>query len=248
MLSEAAPDVQPESSTGAPAADQSQATTQPEQQNGGPQSQSVPYERFAQVNQRMRAAEQRVQQYEARIAQLEQAREQTGKPVSDEERQLKEARDAFYDKVAPELKEVPQLLQGMAQERFVSSGERMIESFAKQHGLAATELSNSLADIIKNDPALMARAQKGDVSLVAQYLRGLAPVVASMKKQGADAQRLAASMVGQTKNALSKLPPRPTGTVPGGVAFTKPVAGDQASIRTARRERHDAMSRMVDEL
>lgn len=217
-----------------------QAPTQPEQQ-GQPQERMVPLSALIAERRQRQAVEQRIQQ-------LEQRREQTGQPQSDEEKALKEARDAFYGKVAPELKDVPQLLQGMAQERFVTSGERMIETFAKEHGLTAADLSNSLAEIIKSDPALMARAQKGDVSLVAQYLRGLAPVVSSFKKQNADAQRAAATTVGQTKNALSKLPPRVTGGVPGGVALPKPVAGDTASQRAALSAKHALMRQMVDEL
>lgn len=187
------------------------AGTQNTGTNGQPAEANVPFHlhpRWQERTQEIQTLRAQNAQLNQRLAQLEQRREQTGGPVSDEERALKEARDAFYGKVAPELKDVPQLITGLAQERFVSSGERMIETFAKQHNLDGAELSNSLAEIIKNNPALMARAQKGDVSLVSEYLRGIAPVIAAMKKQGDSAQRTTAAATGQTKLATRNLPPR----------------------------------------
>lgn len=227
------------------------AGTQNTGTNGQPADANVPFHlhpRWQERTQEIQTLRAQNAQLNARLQQLEQRREQTGAPVSEEEQQLRAAREALYSKLAPELNGLPQMVQRMVQRDFVNTGEQIIKSFAEQHGLNASELSNDIAAAIQQDKMLMQRAQQGDISIIPLLLRSGGLAAKGLKSQAAEAQRQAAATVGQTKTAQAKLPPRVTGGVPGGVAFTKPVAGDAASIRTAKRERHDAMSRMVDEL
>ena len=195
----------------------------------------------AQLNQQNAQINQRLQQ-------LEQRREQTGAPPSDEERQLKDARDALYGKVAPELKDVGDVVQEFRQDRFVSGGERMIEGFAKEHGLNAVAISQNLAAIIKNDPQLMARAAKGDVSLVANLLGAIAPVVAAMKQQQTAAQRGTTAATAQTKtDMLRTVPPRPAGSQSGAVAPPK-LAPDGSNAREHLEAMHKQGGQMLERL
>lgn len=177
-----------------------------------------------------------LQQLQGRLQQLEAARSPSTPPSQEE----LAAREALH-RLDPNLKNVGQYgeklgeLEGAVsefrQERFVTTGERQIEVFAKQHGLDAATLSNTLTEIIKNDPALMERAQKGDARLVSQYLQGLQPVVASLRSQGQQAQREATVNAAQTKQQMLRtVPPRQAGSQSGAVA-PPTLASDGSNAR-----------------
>lgn len=214
-------------------ADPSQATSQPAQ-SGDPNA-NVPFHLHPRWQERTREIQglrsqnqqlsQQNQQINQRLQQLEQHRAQTGAPASAEEQALRDAKDALH-RVDPTLKELPGQLEqingvitGLAQDRFVASGERMIEGFAKQHGLDGAQMMQSLVQIIQSNPGLMARAQKGDLGLVSEWLSGLQPVVAAMKAQGTQSQRGIDASTAQTKRMLTtQVPPRQTGGQSGAAA------------------------------
>lgn len=229
-----------------PSADTSAGTQNTDQANGQPQ-----YRGFHEHPDWQRMVAERRQDRETitalqrQIQGLSTAREQTGQPMSDEERQLREARDAFYGKVAPELKDVAQQLQVFAQDRFVSSGERMIETFARQHGFDAKDLTEDIADAIKQDQMLMARAKRGDASIIPLLLRSAAAAARSYQKRSADTARTTASATAQTKIATTKLPPNTNGGVPGEPVSPVPELLKQGDERGARASMHERAIRLA---
>lgn len=228
-MSEFDQDVSAESSTATEVADPSQATTQPAQQNGNPQEQFVPYSRFQQVNGRMREYERAVQTLQTQVQKLTSERQQSGQPQPTQEEIA--AREALH-RLDPNLKNVGQYgeklgelegaVQEFRQEKFTTRGDAMIASFAKEHGVDAAALTARIVDIIGSDPALLQRAQQGDVRIIQHFLRAYEPVVSHFKQQGAQTQRQQGVALAQNKNALRNGPPRSAvGTTPGAAAPEK---------------------------
>lgn len=194
------------------------------------------------------------QQLNARLQQLEARREQTGGTPSQEEQQLRqqriEAQRALKD-LAPGIDELPQIKQMLTQQMQMQAQAN--DTRARGH----------IADLVKNagiDAKLLpsitryvaleaSQNQNGDARYNAGDFAVLTEAFDAIKDQFVSSQqRDRLTALAASKTALSRLPGRPVGGVPGGVAFTKPVAGDQASQRTAMRERHNAAGAMIDGL
>lgn len=244
-----------ESPTADPSVDPSAGT----QNTAQPTEDQLPFHkhpRWQERTQEIQTLRAQNQQLNQRLQQLEARREQTGQPVSQEEQELRAAREALH-RVDPTLKGLPQELQQIkgyltqqAQAQAQANDNRArghISELAKSAGLSTdpkflASLTRFVALEASHSPDADARYNAGDFAVLTEAFDAIKGQFTSTQ------QRAGITALAASKTALNRLPPRPTGSVPGGVAFTKPQAGDPASIRTARRERHDAMSRMVDEL
>jgi chromosome segregation ATPase len=195
-------------------------------------------------------------QLNARLQQLEQRREATGARVTPEEQDLQTQRAAAQKalaELAPGIDQLPRMQQLLTQQ--MQAQARANDTRARSH----------IADLAKTaglstDPKFLARltrvvaleaasADNADQRYDAGDYTHLTEAFEAVKNDfPSTQQRASLTALAASKTALSKLPGRPTGGLPGGVAFTTPKAGDQASQRTSMRERHNAAGRMLDEL
>ena len=191
-----------------------------------------------------------IQQLTRQVQELTRAREDAGR--TQPTREEMEAREALY-RLDPNLKGIGDLSQKIAgfegvattllQNNFFSQGDAMIGRFAQQHGLKSEDVAKAFYEAVSDDPAAMQRVERGDVRLITSWLKGLEPVVATMKTQTTNAQREGAAATAQTKQTMLRtVPPRPAGSQ-SGPAAPKPLTGDFRKDMKTLNDEADAMLR-----
>lgn len=236
-----APDAPP-----TPAAEPSTPETAP---GGAPTAQShVPYQRFAEINQKYRHFEAQAGQaarenadLKARIQQFESVARGGAEPPSQEYLQAAEALLKIME-VNPRLKALlgladnaPKLMQGYeGVERltasqlqgFVRQGRTQIADLAKSSGLPSDAQSLDLieeliAGLVRRSPEAQQRFRAGDLTVVNETFKTLADgFLASLRRQ-------TAAGLQATKTRVGALPPAPRGAPAGPPAPDKPQPGKE---------------------
>lgn len=247
-------------------ADPSQATRQPASAEGLSQSRTVPYERFQEVNSKMRTYEsqlaqagQQVQQLQREMAEIRAAQHRGQGLTAEQQRQYLEAGDALEQILAahPRLKALmglmqhaPKLIegyQGVSQltevqaQRHTMAAREAVRGLAEQAGLPITgDQGRKYLDRLTRLVAMEVRAIEGGEQ---RYEQGdLSVLTEAFQGVLADfvnhTRREANASLATTKTRTKALPPAAThGTAPGEPAPPKLVPGKEREFEEAMHAR-----------
>ena len=199
-------------------------------QNGDGRSQYVPYERFQQVNTRMREFENMARTLQQELQTLRQERQASGQTQpSQEERSAIDALNrlasldpkwkAMLDN-AEKFTALNGTVEQMTRAQFngtLSTGDTRIASFVRENGLPTTpEFVNGfqmqVGALIKSHPQAEARLRAGDLSIIDEANAHVMRLLVPLRTQSN-------ASLGQTKTNLRSLPSRSAaGTTPGAPA------------------------------